>query len=228
MTKSGIDRYDIEARYVPALVCSVPFLFFGYYFISGLDGAFWQLVLTQAVGSLALTTALYLVAIHYCAAIGKVVENRWFNEGLSFPTTEFLLNKDVHLTQNRKSLIRHKINERFNLDLNRATGDTVTNRRHIHEAVGQIRSAFYRKNHLIQQRNIRFGITKNLLAGSTIAGIMSAFGYLLSSWVGNDTASSVALALFVLYILLAIVSGALIKSTAQQYAYALYDEFIML
>ncbi len=228
MTKHSVDRYDIEARYVPALVCSVPFLFLGYYFINGIDGAFWQSAFALTVGSVGLSTALYLVAIHFCRTIGKVIEEKWFHKGLTFPTTEFLLDSDTSLTPRRKAEIRRKIKDRFKIDLSTATEGSDANRRLINEAVGQIRKIFYGDNHLVQQRNIQFGLTRNLLAGSLIAIVISAAGLLLSDLTDNPTASAMALTLFGAYTLLAIVSAALVKFTARQYASTLYDEFIAL
>ena len=228
MTKSRVDRYDIEARYVPALACSVPFLFFGYYFINGIDGAFWQSAFALTVGSVGLSTALYLIAIHFCRTLGKVIEEKWFRRGLSFPTTEFLLDSDTNLTPNRKVEIRLKIKKQLKIDLNAATEGTDTDRQRIHEAVGQVRKIFYRNNHLVQQRNIQFGLTRNLLAGSLVAIIVSALGLLLSALVSNTAASAVATILLIVYTLLAVISALLLKFTARQYACTLFDEFIAL
>jgi hypothetical protein len=226
MTKSRVDRYDIEARYVPALACSVPFLFFGYYYINGIDGAFWQSALTLTVGSIGLSTALYLIAIHFCRTLGKVIEEEWFRKGSGFPTTEFLLDSDTNLTSSRKAEIRAKIKKQFKIDLSTATEGTYTDRKRIHEAVGQVRKIFYRNNHLIQQRNIQFGLTRNLLAGSLVAIIVSAAGLLLSSLAYNAAACTVATILLTLYVLLAAISALLLKFTARQYACTLFDEFI--
>lgn len=228
MIKLGIDRYDVEARYVPALVTSVPFLFFGHYFIGGLDGVFWQSALGIKIGSLGLPAALYLVTVHFCRTIGKVLEENWFRNGLAFPTTEFLIDTDTSLTQNRKMEIRRKIKKYFKIDLSDTHKDTDANRRLIHEAVGQIRNVFYKKNHLIQQRNIQYGLTRNLLAGSIIAAFVSASGLLVSNLLGNNTASTIALTLLVMYILLAIISVVLVNFTARQYAHTLYNEFMAL
>jgi len=228
MIKLRVDRYDIEARYVPALASSVPFLFFGYYFINGIDGAFWQSAFALTVGSVGLSTALYLIAVHFCRTLGKVIEERWFRNGLTFPTTAFLIDSDTNLTPNRKTEIRRKVKKQFNIDLGTATEGTDADRRLIHEAVGQIRKTFYRNNHLLQQRNIQFGLTRNLLAGSLVAITVSAAGLFLGSLTNNTTASAVAVTLLIAYLFLATASVLLLKFTARQYAYTLYDEFIAL
>ena len=225
MTKRSVDRYDIEARYVPALICSVPFFFFSYYFLNDLDGAFWESALMLTVGSIGLPTALYFVAIHFCTALGKIIENNWFRNGLTLPTTEFLLDKDTNLSLERKDALKRKIKLRFNIKLQSVIDDTDQNRRLIHESIGQVRSGFYRKNHLVQQRNIRYGMTRNLLSGSLVAVILSGAGYVLSNVAGN-AASQVALALLIIYCILAGLSAALLNSTARQYAHTLFDEFL--
>lgn len=220
------DRYDIEARYVPALIGSVPFLFFGHYFIAGLDGAFWQSAFTMKFGAVGLSTALYLVAIHFCRTLGKVIEEKWFQKGLAFPTTDFLLSSDTNLSRDRKTAIKQKVTDQFSIELSATMADTTINRQKIHEAVGQIRYKFYKKNHLVQQRNIQYGATRNLLAASIVAAVVAAFGALLSWLTGNNSAFDVALVLLCLYGALMLFSAISVRFTARQFAHTLFNEFL--
>ena len=220
------DRYDIEARYVPALVCSVPFAFLGFYYLSGIDQAFWQSAFTLTAGSVTLSAALFVTAIHFCRTIGKMIEVNLFRNGLQFPTTNFLLDKDANLTPDRKSKIRKKVLTSFDVDLTNATEDTEHDRRLIHEAVGHVRKSLYKKSPLVMQRNIQFGLTRNLLSGSLIASVVSAFGLALSNATHNAAAGNLAAVLLACYLLIGISSALLLRFSARQYVYALYDEFL--
>jgi len=226
MKTSIPDRYDVEARYVPALICSVPFLFLGFYYLNGLDSIFWQSAFALTIGSVGFSTALFLVVIHFCRAIGKAIEEKMFRRGLTFPTTEFMLNEDTNLSPERKAKIISKVKQKFDIDLSKKISGSDQDRRAVHEAVGQIRSMFHKNSQLIQQRNIQFGFTKNLLGGSVLAVTVSMIGVILSIVTSNSVALKVSFVLLASYFILGLASFSLVRFTARHYAHTLYDEFL--
>ena len=185
------DKYDVQARYAPALLCSVPFILLGFYFLNDIDSTFWSSAFGMSIGSLSLSAAMYVLASHACRIVGKVLEEKIFNNGADFPTTLFLLDGDANFTPERKKMIYSKINTEFGVDLSGKTSDSPQNRRLIHECVGQIRSKFYKKNEMVLQRNIQFGFAKNLAGGSLIAIIASIVGLAVSQVVNNSKAASI-------------------------------------
>lgn len=220
------DRYDIEARYVPALVCTIPFLFLGFYYLNGLDSAFWRSTFAVNVGSISFSSAIFFMLVHFCRAIGKAIEEKIYRDGLSFPTTEFLLDNNTSLSKERKSEIIKKVNDKFGVDITNRTGNTDTNRLLIHECVSQIRSVLRKNNPMILQRNIQFGFAKNLLGGSVLAFFTSTFGLAASVAASNNQATRVSFVLICCYSVLVLASFLLMRLAAKHYAHTLYEEFL--
>lgn len=220
------NRYNIEARYIPSLVCSVPFFFFGYYYLQDIDNEFWSSTAGLAIGGVSLGTAMLVVMVNFCRNFGKFLEEKIFNDGLSFPTTTFLLDSDTNLSPKYKKIVIQKIKEKFGVSLARETEGTTANRRAINEAVRHINSMFFGKNDLLLQRTIQFGFVKNILAGSVIAAIVSMAGIIVSIQVNNVAAMHVATVLFVGYMIVALIAFASIRFIAKHYAQALYGEFM--
>ena len=219
------DKYDIEARYVPALACSVPFMAFGYYFLKNIDSKFWDATSALAIGSLGISAAMFLVAIHLSTTVGKVIELKLFRGGLNLPTTEFLLAESTYLSEDRKKAIRNKIKNKFGVDIRKKTEGTLQNRQVINEAVGEVRRSM-RKNKFVLQKNIQYGLTRNLLSGSMLAFLASLAVFMTGNLVHNTTAVTVATVMIFLYLLFAGTAALLFMHAARQYASMLFDEFM--
>ena len=220
-----ISKYDIEARYAPALVCSVPFALVTYYYLADIDTPFWSSVLGMSTGNLSLTAALFIVVVNLCRGLGKFIEEKAFNAGLSFPTTEFLLDNSTELSSQFKQNIIGKLEYKFGVRLGSPLSGDMQNRRAIHEAVGQIRRSLYKKSDLLLVRNIQFGVAKNLVGGSLIAGVVSTIAVIISYSSSNEVALKISAALLVTYVILGMSSFLLMKFTAKHYAHTLFDEF---
>ena len=220
------NKYNLEARYVPSLVCSVPFFFLGYYYLGGIDSEFWSSAAGLTVGGLGLTAAMLFVMVNFCRNFAKLIEEKMFNDGLAFPTTTFLLDADTNLSPGYKKSIIKKIKDKFDIDLSNETEGTVANRRTINEAVRRINSIFFGKNDLLLQRNIQFGFAKNILAGSIIATVVSELGVVVSSFMDNVTALQVATVLLTAYATIALIALVSVRFVARHYAQALYGEFM--
>lgn len=223
---AALSRYNVEARYIPSLVCSVPFFFIGYYYLVGIDNQFWSSVTGLTLGGVGFTTAMLIVMVNFCRNFGKFLEEKFFDDGLSFPTTMFLLDTDTNLSPSCKKAVIKKIKEKFDINLTHETVGTVANRRTINEAVRRINSMFFGKNDLLLQRTIQFGFTKNTLAGSIIASIVSGAGIIVSALANNITAMHISTTLLLGYVVIALISIASVRFAARHYAQALYGEFM--
>lgn len=220
------DKYEIRAHYMPALLCSAPFMALGIYFIAQLDDQFWNSVLTQAFGGVTMSFALYFLAAFTCRHIGKWFEERIFGQGRDFPTTEFLLDTDANLSQERKQEIYNKVKTDFGIDLSNKTDGSSAGRKRIHEAVGQIRQRFFKKNEMILQRNIQFGFAKNLAGGAAAATGASLMLCALAVVSGQDQVLNVSILLLCIYTVLSLYGLVAMKSNAKRYAHTLFDEFL--
>ncbi len=220
------DKYDREARFAPAILCSAPFVAVGFYMLSQVDLEFWKLIFTLGVGGVTMTYALYQLAFHSCRWAGKYLEEKLFDEGRSFPTTSFLLDNDNTCSADRKVAIIKKLKSDFGIDLKGKTEDSLQNRIVIHEAIGQIRKKFFKKDTLLLQRNIQFGFAKNLTGGSAVAAIVSGLGLIVCSIFSATVASQTLAILLGIYTVMTIVSLWATRFTAKHYAITLFDEFL--
>jgi len=221
-----LNKYNIEARYIPSLVCSVPFFFFAYYYLTGVGNEFWSSAAGLAIGGVSLSAAMLVTMANFCRSLGKLIEEKMFKDGLWFPTTTFLLDTDTNLSPAYKKSVIKKINDKFNINLAHETEGAVANRRAINEAVRRINSMFFGKNDLLLQRTIQFGFTKNVLAGSLIAILVSEAGVVVSAMANNITALHVATILLVGYATVGLIALASMRFIARHYAQALYGEFM--
>lgn len=226
MTKTSVDRYDLEARYAPALINSLPFFVLAYYYLRNLDANFWDSALSLNIGSISVSVALYLLAVNFFRVSGKLVEELIFKDGACFPTTELLLKSDKTYTDKRKELIIDGLRKKYSYDLRGKTRDTAQNRKLINEVIRSMR-ADYRTKPMVQQRNIQYGFMRNLLAGSFLSVIVLLVCTVVNLQAGNETAQAITSVLLVSYGLLFIASFSTLKYIAKQYAFTLFDEFLV-
>jgi hypothetical protein len=222
------DRYDIEARYVPALVCSVPFVYLGRHYLSSTDATFWNSVIALNVGSLGLTTALFLVSVYFSRALSKILEVIVFDSGKNFPTTKYLLDEDDHLSSDKKAKIISKIRKEFGVDLRGHTSGSESDRLVINEAVTHVRRSLYKKSNRHLERNIQYGLTRNLLGASLIATAASLLLLVPCLLVNDPTTLLIASMLGITYSMVVLLSLGLIRFMANQYALTMFDEYLAL
>lgn len=220
------DKYELNTQYIPALLCSLPFILVVMYFISKIDASFWGAVLTQTAGGIGISGAIYYLASYTCRHVGKWLEDAMFNNGESFPTTTYLLDYDTHFSNEHKQEIRSKIFNNFNIDLKDRTRNTHASRQRIHEAVGRIRQQFFKANDMILMRNIQFGFSKNLAGGSLVALVVSVALLTISLTAQTQLSSNMCVILIFWYVALSIYGLIAMRSNAKRYALALFDEFL--
>ena len=220
------DKYEIRAHYAPALLCSAPFIAFGFYFLGRIDGGFWNTLLAQAVSGISMTFALYYLAAFVCRHAGKWLEDTIFGYGINLPTTDYLIEGSALCSAERQDQIRTKILREFDINLNSKKADTRDNRRRIHEAVGGVRRKFFKKSEIILQRNIQFGFSKNLAGGALVSLAASLALGIISAIQHNSTCLTVSTLLAAWYTVLAVFGLIAMKPNAIRYAHTLFDEYL--
>lgn len=223
---NSMDRYDVQARYAPAILCSAPFILIGFYFLNSIDADFWNKLLALSFGGVTMSVALYFLFAYSCRAVGKMLEERMFNNGLDFPTTNFLLKKDPTFSEEQKTNIRAKIKSEFGIDLDDKVSDTCNNRRRINEAVCQIRRKHSSDNKILLQRNIYFGFAKNMAGGSIIAILASLVATGLSMLFSLGAVMGISVILLLTYLLTTCIFIVSMKFTSKHYALMLFDSFL--
>jgi len=218
--------YEIRARLVPALLCSVPFLAFGYFFLANIDSHFTRLVFAQVVGGVGMMTAAFLFLAFIGRHAGTWLQDILFEEGDCFPTTLLLLDSDATFSDERKQQIRRKVKDEFAIDLSNRTSDAPQSRQRIGEAVSHIRKKFFGKPGLALQRNIEFGIAKNSAGGSMIAAVISLIVTLISYATGTANLLCLGLFMTAAYLLGFVFGVVAMKTNAKRYATALFEEYL--
>lgn len=218
--------YEVKARLVPALICSVPFLAFGYFFLAGIDAAFTQIVLAQAIGGVGMMAAMFLFLAFVARYVGTWLQDVMFKDGSRFPTTVYLLDQDNTFSGERKRQIRSRVKEEFGVDISSHIADTVQSRQRIGEAVSHIRKKFFGKPGLALQRNIEFGIAKNIAGGSIIALTVCLMMVSIGLMANLTTAIYFGLIAAPIYILLIAFGLLAMKANARRYATALFEEYL--
>ena len=218
--------YEIRARLVPALICSVPFLAFGYFFLANIDAAFARMVLAQAIGGVGMMAAMFLFLAFAARYVGTWLQDVMFKDGGRFPTTLYLLDQDDTFSDERKRQIRSKVRKEFDVDISNYTADTVQSRQRIGEAVSHIRKKFFAKSGLALQRNIEFGIAKNIAGGSIIAFAVCLMMVAIGLMASLTTALYFGLIATPIYMLLIAFGWMAMKANAKRYATALFEEYL--
>ncbi len=94
-----LDRYDIQARLLPAVLCSVPIFLFQYYYLNKHAADFSEAILKlRFLGPITLTIALIYLFMQVNRFIAKeVFEKRYFRNELDMPTTSTpAVDRDLH------------------------------------------------------------------------------------------------------------------------------------
>lgn len=211
---------------MPALICSVPFLAFGYFFLADVDSAFTQIILAQAIGGIGMMAAMFLFLAFTSRHIGTWLQDVMFNGGARFPTTLFLLERDNTLSNERKRQIRDKVEKDFDVELTNRADDTAQNRQRIGEAVSHIRKKFFGKAGLALQRNIEFGISKNIAGGAIIALAVSLLIVIVSAFTSFAELFYLGLFMVAVYAILAVFGVIAMRTNAKRYATALFEEYL--
>lgn len=218
--------YEVRARLVPALICSVPFLAFGYFFLANIDGGFTQLVLAQALGGVSTMVAMFMLLAFAARHAGTWLQDLMFGEGDRFPTTLLLLDNDATLSAERKEQIREKAKIDFGVDLSDRTNDTAQSRQRIGEVVSHIRKKFFGKKGLALQRNIEFGTAKNVAGGSIISLAVALIVAVIGFTTGLTSIFYLGVIMTAFYLVLITFGLTAMRTNAKRYATALFEEYL--
>lgn len=170
--------------------------------------------------------AMFLFLAFVARYVGTWLQDVMFEDGSRFPTTICLLDQDNTFSDERKRQIRSKVKEEFGVDISSHTADTVQSRQRIGEAVSHIRKKFFGKPGLALQRNIEFGIAKNIAGGSIVALTVCLLMVAIGLMANLTTALYLALIAATIYMLLITFGLIAMKTNARRYATALFEEYL--
>ncbi len=225
-----LNSYQLTARIFPAIITSVPFYVFHFFYLSPTLGQFWgDLLGIQVVSDATIILALLFLFIQLNRYVSKqLFQNKIFGGGLTFPTTDYLLHLDSHFSPQYTVQIHAKIKKDFDIAIpsrEEEERDSTLARKIINEAIGRVRTKVG-DGKLVGQHNAEYGFARNLAGGAVIALFMSGADTVFFGILHNATATWFSAALTALYFIIVISSRKMITAFGHHYADKLIEEYM--
>lgn len=224
------DKYNRIARIYPSLIILIPFLIFTLNCnISNLETIFENILQLKIVGNITISVVLLFFFTQINRLLGKFLFERYlFSNELEMPTTNFLLYTNSEFSTDYKNQLRNQISNDFNIKLpseNDEIKDIINARKMIVESVGLIRQRVKNGN-LLLQHNIEYGFFRNLIGGSIIGFLMSAFDTFYFHINNSIALSWLCLCLALLFLTLILIHKPVIRYLGNLYAKRLFQEYL--
>lgn len=229
--KLPLDKYDIFARLFPAILSSVPFFILHYFLLSPALGEFWGDLLTlKFISDITLVVVLLFLMMQMNRIISKLVfENLMYKDGLSMPTTNFLLHFDKYFSPKYTSQIHTRIKADFGIEIPTKHSESKNeelSRKMISEAVSQIRKKVG-KGLLVGQHNLEYGFIRNFCGGNILSLLVSILNSIIFGFIyQNQIAFQISLTCLFIYLILSILSKKMIDVIGKSYAKVLIQEYM--
>jgi hypothetical protein len=228
-----LDNYTICARSFPAILSGLPLMII-ICFLSGYDqykNFITYLSNLKFYGSITLAfIAIYALGL-IISTYAKYLEKRYFHNKKGFPSTYFMLYGDKEFSADYKDKFRAKVKKLLGLDLLNQSDEQKDESeaiRRLNEATKQI-GLKVDNGKLVKHQNVWYGFRRNMAAGSLFGFFISAISVLLGFYfLHSNPMTIVSFALLILYAMIFLMKGYIIKSSGEAYAKQLIAEFMML
>ena len=226
----SFDEYEIKARYIPALIASIPIIVL----VSSYErDAFFSLFSASnsflVVENITLSAVYIAFLINFQRFVGKyIIENLVFKNGSEFPTTTMILWNDTSLSKDFKRKLYEKINRDFELNLMhwiKTEDNNYEAKTLARETIALIRNKV-KKGHLTHSHNIQYGFMRNMIAGFVLSLPFSIVNiYLFIKVIVFNTGLIFSLFLTFLSAVFIIFLKPILKKLAESYARVLLTEY---
>lgn len=226
-----ISTYELFARYLPAILTSVPFLLLGFALSRRTDtrDIMAYLVSLKFFGYLSMSFICLYFYAQLIRTTAKYFERRYFQEKRGFPTTYFMLYSDTACSDAYKDEFRSRVKKTFGFQLCTKDEEQVN----MGEAIRRLSDITKRiilhvgDGVLVGKHNQWYGFMRNLVGGSIYGGVGAALTFALGKWILNqNTLAYTAICLCIPYGLLVFFRRPLIVQHAEAYARQLHAEFM--
>ena len=229
--QKSLDKYEVVARYIPAIISVIPLAHFllivlSKDFFNGLlDSVAWMLVANL---SFPVVFGIGIVQLQTWFSKTFVEEAVFGKGGVNFPTTQILLYGEGLYSKVQKNNLRTLIQKKFNISLHPVeveTNNTVEARLLAREAVSQVRRSVGNAG-MVHGYNIRYGFLRNLIGG-IVWSVFGATGAAIYYWIHHDVAVMLFFIIWnVVHILMFTIKRYILNKAAFTYADALFTEFL--
>lgn len=225
------NRYNLIARFIPALLSVIPFFVLHYFYLKPILNQFWgELLGIQIISDVTISFVFFFALVQISRYISKeLFEKNMFDNGLSLPTTEYLLHLSSQFSPEYTLKVHTKIKADFGIEIPPIDYESSNGERShkiITEAVSHIR-AKVKEGNLTGQHNAEYGFARNMAGGTIIASVMSLINVSIFTILYPDkTALWVSIILAFLYITVMFLAKKMIISFGNSYAKILIQEYM--
>lgn len=229
MISKLVDKYDIIARYSPAVLSALPAIILSASFKKDAWFELFENVhICIAFEGISIPIIMTILLVYLQRGIAKhLFENRIFNSGKDFPTSTMVLLSDNFLSGEIKRKIRAKIKQDFNIELLNEK-EEVKNldeaKKTARDAVSLIRKQVKDGDKTLHY-NICYGLIRNLIAGALFAIPVAVVNVVLFS-TKSQLWLLVNMLLAVFFSFLLIFNKRILTDLANAYAECLLSEFL--
>lgn len=227
---SFFNEYEIKARYIPAVLSSIPFIILSSFvkkevWLTMFSNASWFLVVENISFS--------LIVIYFVMNIQRYIGKYWFEKRIfkdeyEFPTTQLLLLSNDILSNELKKRVRDEIEIKLRIKLFGEVEEknNISNaKKVIKDAVALIRT-HVGKGKLSFHYNIQYGFMRNIIAGCFWAILSSIPNILLFLKNQNFIGVIISFIVMTAFIALLIFNKKILTALANSYAKNLFIEFV--
>ncbi|RXJ79338.1 hypothetical protein [Arcobacter sp. F2176] len=227
------NSYTVSALYIPAFILLIPiYLIFQMHEVNIIElfNKLDTLNLTWNEISISSNLVLWIFLANLIRYIGKhQLENKIFNFGRTFPTTQFLKKKSNILSQSFKNRIFELIYNDFNFDISKLNNMNKDEEElELKDYVSQIRIKVG-KGTLTFNHNVRYGQIRNFIGGLyiilPILIINSIYIFYISKY---GLIENTLLVINFLFFLIFLLKKTIIIKYADEYANMLFNDYINL
>lgn len=222
------ESYNFKVFYLSSIIAIIPMVILaGMIPLTEWNKLFWAFeyanYLTVAMGIILLSTVTQIKR-----SLAKSIENKLFDHGKCFPTTEMLLLSDTTLSRSYKENIRKKAETLSSIHLL----DESTELSNLDEARRTLKDMMvYIRRHaegikFHHDANIAYGFTKNMTAGLIIVFPLNILGMFLFYKLHSQTGLYILGAYTALSFIYLLLSKYIIKERANNYAQRLFEDFM--
>lgn len=226
-----ISSYEVFARYLPAILTSLPFLILGYFLLRSQDtGDIITFLLSlNFVGYLSFSfVGLYFFA-QLIRTTSKYFEKKYFHDQNGFPTTYFMLYANAEYSDAFKDAYREQVAKEMGFALlsrDEEVVDPLEGKRRLNDVTKRI-ILKVGDGVLVGKHNQWYGFFRNLIGGAIFAMI----GCVLNTFLGfyalhHRGLVYLSILLFVAFGTLLLFRRQLIVQNAEAYAKQLHAEFM--
>lgn len=226
------NAYTLFARIFPGTIGVIPFLVLYFCAIRPLIGELVDKIFgLRIISDVTIPFVLFYLFIQLAKYLSKeLYQKRMFKNGLTLPTTNFLLHLDTHFTKEFTDRIHKKILSDFGIRISNIKAelvDPIHHQKTICEAVSCICGKM-KGGYLIGQHNTEYGFWRNLAGGSVISLVASIGNTVIFIWLYPDeSAMYISIILGILYLIYLLFAKKLITHFGEEYAKILIREYMV-